>query len=33
VLANRSAATPGDWITLADAAACIAAKHSTAKEG
>lgn len=33
VLANRSAATPGGWISLADAAACIAAKHPTAKEG
>lgn len=33
VLANNSTATPGDWITLADAAACLAAPHPNAKEG
>ena len=33
VLANRSAARPGDWITLADAAACLKSRHPADREG
>jgi HAD superfamily hydrolase (TIGR01509 family) len=33
VLANRSAARPGDWIVLADAAACLSSGRPAGKEG